>query len=359
MATSNDSGEESSSDKDCDKNVTNKESYARMLRTNVNFSQRLKRNVLEVTLERTNVNEEIVIDHIEIERVLKTLGIDIKTQVEGYQLQYKGAVSVISVWMPVGVNLERFCKDMVIRINDSVSTGMIRPAGKSEVNVTVTGLDFNTPDTLVLEYLGKFGKVKSSSVIYCEYSEGPFKGKKNGDRRYQVDFSGTRKHMGTFHLIDNSKVKVFYRGNMKTCGRCHKPASICIGSGIARNCEIGGGDRVKLIDHMRSLWNEIDFISTTFINGNENCNDEKEETQTIYDAPVLTEKSFPSFSVRNEPDSEDFDRCDGITVKNIPKTVGEKTIWEFMVENGLPLEHGLENIRIDMGEKNSWVIIAL
>ena len=128
-----------------------------------------------------NVNEEIVIDHIEIERGLKTLGIDIKTQVEGYQLQYKGAVSVISVWMPpVGVNLERFCKDMVIRINDSVSTGMIRPAGKSEVTVTVTGLDFNTPDTLVLEYLGKFGKVKSSSVIYCEYSEGPFKGKKNG-----------------------------------------------------------------------------------------------------------------------------------------------------------------------------------
>ena len=110
---------------------------------------------------------------------------------------------------------------------------------------------------------------------------GHLRAKTNGDRRYQVDFSGTRKHMGTFHLIDNSKVKVFYQGNMKTCGRCHKPASICIGSGIARNCEIGGGDRVKLIDHMRSLWNEIDFIPTTFNNGNENCNDEKEETQFL------------------------------------------------------------------------------
>ena len=77
--------------------------------------------------------------------------------------------------------------------------------------------------------------------------------------------------------------------------RCHKPASTCIGSGIARNCEIGGGVRVKLIDHMRSLWNEIDFIPTMFINGNENCNDEKEETQTIYDAPVLTEKVFLLF----------------------------------------------------------------
>ena len=28
-----------------------------------------------------------------------------------------------------------------------------------------------------------------------------------------------------------------------------------------------------------------------------------------------------------------------------------------MVENGLSLDHGLENIRINMGEKNSWVII--
>ena len=356
MAVSLEISEKSPSDNDGDRGKVVKESYAGRLKSNVNFSQRLQRNVLEVTLERSDVNVDIVIDQVEIERVLKTLGIDIKSQVEGYQLQYKGAISVISVWMPIGVNLERFCKDMVIRVNDTVSTGMIRPAGKSEVTVTVIGLDFNTPDTLVLEYLGMFGKVKNNSVIYCEYSEGPFKGKKNGDRKYQVDFSGTRKNMGTFHLIDNCKVKVFYRGNMKTCARCHKPAISCVGSEIARNCEISGGDRIKLIDHMKSVWAEVGFAPTTFTLENGD-NFEENEVQALYDAPVLKESSFPSVSIRNEPDSEDFDKCDGISVKNIPKNVEEKNIWEFLVDNGLPMEHGLENVRVNMGEKNSWVII--
>ena len=66
---------------------------------------------------------------------------------------------------------------------------------------------------------------------------------------------------------------------------------------------------------------------------------------------------FPKTLVRKEPCNEYFDKCDGITVKNIPKSVEEKCIWEFLIDNGLPLEHGIENIQINMGEKNSWAII--
>ena len=36
--------------------------------------------------------------------------------------------------------------------------GVIRPAGRKEVTVSIKGLDFNTPDTFVFEYRGKFGK---------------------------------------------------------------------------------------------------------------------------------------------------------------------------------------------------------
>ena len=185
----------------------------------MNFNQRLQRNVLEITLVRVDKNVEIYIDDKEIDRILKTLGIDIRTQVEGYQLQYKGMTSVIAVWMPVGVNLEKYCKDIVIRVNSSVSTGIIRPSGKTEVTVTIVGLDFNTPDSFVLEYLSKFGTVKTQSVIYSEYNDGPFKGKKNGERKYQVDFGSNSTPMGTYHIIDNCKVRIFYRGNRKSCGR--------------------------------------------------------------------------------------------------------------------------------------------
>ena len=129
-------------------------SYSDRLKTNINFNQRLKRNILEITLERTNKDAEIRIDQEEISRVFKTLGIDIVSQVEGYQVHYKGRNSVISVWMPTGVNVEKFCKDVNITVNSNVVTGLIRPAGKTDVTVSIVGLDFNTPDTFVFEYLG-------------------------------------------------------------------------------------------------------------------------------------------------------------------------------------------------------------
>ena len=53
-------------------------SYSDRLKTNVRYDQRLKRNVLEITLEKTN--NDAAIDEVspeDIARVLKTLGIDI------------------------------------------------------------------------------------------------------------------------------------------------------------------------------------------------------------------------------------------------------------------------------------------
>ena len=135
---------------------------------------------------------------------------------------------------------------MNIRVNDGVITSMIRPAGKRSVQVTISGLDFNTPDTFVFEYLNKFGTVVNKSVVYSKYESGLCKGKYNGERKYEVDFAGSNFSMGTYHIIDGSKVRVFYRGNKKTCGRCHKSSRECPGEAIAKNCEAKGGDRIHL-----------------------------------------------------------------------------------------------------------------
>ena len=226
-----------------------KQSYSERLKTNVRFDQRLKRNILEVTLEKAdadaNLNDVLEED---IARVLRYLGIDIASQMQGYQVHYKGKVSVISVWMNAGVSLDKFCKDINIKVTNGITTGMIRPAGKTDVVVKIEGLDFNTPDNLVIEYLGKFGQVKSDLVIYGKHDAGPFKGKYNGERRYQVDFTTAARQMGTFHIVDGNKVKIFYRGNKKTCGRCHKKAHDCPGDAVARNCALAGGERVLLIE---------------------------------------------------------------------------------------------------------------
>ena len=57
--------------------------YADRLKTNVNFDQRLERNVLEIKLEKTEKEAEIV-DQECVARLLKSIGLDILTQVEGY-----------------------------------------------------------------------------------------------------------------------------------------------------------------------------------------------------------------------------------------------------------------------------------
>ena len=184
----------------------NKMSYSDRLKTNVRYDQRLKRNVLEITLEKVNAEADVEVTHEAIAKVFKTLGIDIDSHVEGSQVHYKGMTSVISVWMKAGVNLERFCKDINIKVSNGVMTGMIRPAGKKGVTATIVGLDFNTPDTFVMDYVNKFGVVMNSTVIFSKHESGLFKGEYNGERRYQVDFSKAPKQMGTYHLIDGCKV---------------------------------------------------------------------------------------------------------------------------------------------------------
>ena len=232
MATTKSSGDKSESvGGGGNKNIT---SYSEMLRTNVRFDQRLKRNVLEITLEKTESDANIDIDGDDVAKVARVLGIDVASHTQGYQIQYRVNYSVISVWMVPGLDLDKFCKDVNIKVNDNVITGNIRPAGKKDVTVTIVGLDFNTPDSFIFDYLNKFGVVVNQTVLYSKYESGPWKGKFSGERRYQVDFSQSNINMGTYHLIDGCKVRVFFRGNKKSCGRCHKIAINCPGNAIAK-----------------------------------------------------------------------------------------------------------------------------
>ena len=290
----------------------NSNSYAERLKSNVSFSQRLNRNILEISLEKSNrqsLSQDIGSDSVAI--VFKTLGIDICSQLEGYQIHHKGFISTISVWFREGVNIEKYCKDISVRVNDEVRTGLIRPAGKPEVTVTITGLDFNTPDTLVMDYLNKFGKVTNSSVIYSKFEEGPFKGKYTGERKHKVDFSGAAIQMGTYHILDGSKMRVYYRGNKKTCGRCHQSSTNCLGGGMAKDCEAAGGIRLFLTEHMKSLWDKIGFKPTSF---SLKISDGEQVDSLLQDAPIMD--SVPSNFTRMEPSERDLKLSDGITIKN-------------------------------------------
>ena len=58
----------------------NKMSYSNRLKANVTYD----RNVLEITLEKKDKEAEINVDEGDIARVMKSLGIYISSQLEGY-----------------------------------------------------------------------------------------------------------------------------------------------------------------------------------------------------------------------------------------------------------------------------------
>ena len=319
-------------------------SYAEKLKTNVKFDQRLQRNVLEIVLEKTDNDVDYDISQESIAKVFKTIGISIEKHVEGYQLHSRGKVSLISVWMQKGVDLEQFSRDDNIKIADGVMTGSIRPAGRKDVVVTIHGLDFNTPDTFVFQYLSKFGRVVTQNVIYSKYTEGPFRGKYDGARKYNIDFSDSSFVMGTYHIIDGCKTRIFYRGNVKTCGRCHKFSYDCPGEGIAKVCEENGGERTKLSDWMKELWNRINFIPDKF-----ELLDEDDKKGSL----IMDSERFPRLEkVQTKPTN--IEKYCGFTVKNLPSRLSDSEVCDFLSDYIILKE---EEININRNAKNISVTL--
>ena len=319
-------------------------SYADKLKTNVRFDQRLNRNVLEIVLEKTDHDSDLEISQDNIVNVFKTIGISIEKHVEGYQLHSKGKISLISVWMYKDIDLEQFCRDDNIKVAEGVMTGSIRPAGRKDVVVTIYGLDFNTPDTFVFDYLSKFGRVVTQNVIYSRYTEGPFRGKYDGARKYNIDFSDSILVMGTYHIIDGSKTRVFYRGNVKTCGRCHKFSHDCPGEGIARVCEENGGERTKLSDWMKELWGRIGFTPDRF-----ELLDEDDKSGSL----IMDTVRFPRLE-KVQTKHTNFERYCGFTVRNLPSSLSNSDICEFLNDYIITTE---AEMNINRGLKNSSVTL--
>ena len=160
--------------------------------------------------------------------------------------------------------------------------------------------------------------------------------------------------MGTY--TDDSKVRVFYRGNTKTCGRCHKVALSCPGEAVARNCAAGGGTKIFLSDHMKEVWREVGFVPMTFVL-DEDDKTEDDIQQAVKDAPVLSNIKLPATIERPEPESKDIEHLNGISVKNFPLKLEEKEILTFLINYGLPTTHHSCNINFNNGTKSTGVVI--
>ena len=334
------------------------QSYADRARMNVRFDQRLKRNVLDIEVEKTEVRDELFLSQEVIAKLLKSIGMNIEDHVEGYQVSYGGKSAKISVLCKNGVELERFCRQECFEVCKGVVTKNIRPSGRRDITVTVSGLDFNTPDSLVQDYISKFGGVLiSKNVIYARHGEGPFKGKVNGDRRYQVDFSNATTTMGTYHYLDGERVRAYYRGNTKTCGRCHQGPGQCLGGGIARECQAEGGQRKDLIEHMKELWQQIGFSPTSFKIPETAENEEDDRQNLGGDQTILNTNTFPRKNAQPSLTTPEKEKFSKVKITNFPLVLTEHEALVFVNEKvDTSIKPG--DIEIQRDERSSKIILG-
>ena len=232
----------------------------------------------------------------------------------------------MAVWAKQAINLEKFISEEHKELGDGLVMTQVRPAIRRELTALVTGLPFTTPDSQVIHYFESFGaKVVSKEAKYGVFKEGPWKNQYNGDRMFKVDFSSLKCPMGTYHLLRGSKIKIFYPGNLKTCGRCHLPPAACVGGGVAAECVAQAGSRVSLVDHMRQLWAKVGYVPSN--------TGEADFVEENAEDPIDQEREAQESSTNNDVEVAD--------------TVGEN-LADVVLED-VPIEEFTEEILDDTG----------
>ena len=307
----------------------------------LNTSVRDKKNLLEIRLDRCDFSVNFNLSQVELDHLLTRLGID-SSHFTGVSCCPEGK-GVVYITLHPSVNIQRFLnKSECFDLKKGIRTGIIRPAGKKELSVTISGLHPNTKDQAVVKYMSAHGKVSTTDkVIHHVYPGAPGSslcaGKLNGNRTYMVEVT---KPMGSFHIIDGEKVSVRYRGQDKTCARCHKTESVCPGKAMAKDCT---SDRVLLSAHMEEHWLKVEYRPDT-----QSLNEVDEiDVQIGRKEP----EAVPTDSLR--PDYSE--KYTSVLINGFPKTAEEKDVYDILLEGGLPSDYEIGLIR--KIEKNGQLVI--
>ena len=72
-------------------------SYADRTKMNVRYDQKLKRNILDIEVEKDSIEDEMILSEETVAELLTKINMDILTHVEGYQVSHGRKKSKIEV----------------------------------------------------------------------------------------------------------------------------------------------------------------------------------------------------------------------------------------------------------------------
>ena len=288
------------------------------------LSPSLNKNVIEIVLEK-DTRGGFAVSDVDCARVIRKLKLDSRPgDVEEAHICPNGR-GVILLTLRGNVDIEPLCGlDQFVVTESGIRAVMIKPSGKRELKVTMKGAHPNTSDSVVMDYLFKFGKVSSNKVHYGVFGDGPLKGIKNGSRSYRMEIKAGV-NIPTYHVIDGHRVTLRYAGQQATCARCHQVPGACKGKGVARKCEEEGGEKVDFLDYIYNLWTKIGHNPSEPVAEESLARGHKEDTQDHQEAHAGYHSQDPS-------------QFTGVSIKNFSKDKDHGEIVEFLIDSGLKLE---------------------
>ena len=295
-------------------------SWAELLGSSLPTS--LKKNLLEVVLEKDE-RGAFMVSEDDVARLLRKIGLDPRpgVQVEEVQICPTGR-GVILITLKNDVQVENFCRYDVLEVTEcGIRSTMVKQAGKKDMVVTLKGIHPNTRDSMVLDYLSKFGKVVTTKVVHGVFFAGPLKGMRNGDRSFKLEIK-PGENIGSYHVLEGQKVSLRYAGQQQTCNHCHETPRNCTGGGIAKKFREGGGVRIEFSDYILALWNKIGYSPQNADLSNDINEDQEMEQHVQAFTPQKTERSKEVYA--------------GVNIRQFPKEYDQGEVMEFLCRSGLP-----------------------
>ena len=264
---------------------------------------RKKLNVLDIILERKANNVNYNLKKEELSKLLfKKMKLDpksiLKIDTSGF--------GKLHVEMKEHVNLDGFVSLPAFDIRDGLRVKYYTPHHRKETLVTISWLDLETPDEMLVHIFNHFGQVKSN-VKWCKIKQEEGEGElekllnniMNGERQLWMEIKNP---LPSYAVIDKRRVKIHHAGQRRTCARCQKVADKCKGNSNAKLCEDNGGEKVNVGD----VWKDT-LVSLGY-------SEWKGEALV-----VVNEESIENAGGEIDEDENDTNitNCDGFVISNL------------------------------------------
>ena len=290
---------------------------------------RKKLNVLDIMLERRDSKISYNLNKNELSKLLFTkMKLDPKNILK---LDTSGFGKIL-VELTSNINPENLVGLPAFDIRDGLRTKYYKPHHRNETLVTVSWMDIETPDELVLHVFNHFGNVKSNvkwTKIKEEEGESEMAKLLNnilsGQRQFWMEIVTP---LPSYAMIDKRKVKIHHAGQRRTCARCQKVADLCRGNSNAKLCEDNGGEKVNAADAWRDTLDTVEYKEWS---GGEV--DSKEEDENEKDDENVDAEGGANIS-----------NCDGVIISNLEEDTTTEDI-KFIMKGTLPKE-SMEKITV-------------